>query len=210
MRIVITIMLALTMVISLGAFKLISHTPPIVATAVIAEKPGKIVGGQIATLLPADLTERQSYLLTTAYATAKAEGFRNPEVIQSILLQETHAGGLKVYKVANPGPQAYFGVGQIKLAAARDVLSRYPDLYQKFGFHTRTDDEIKANLILNDEFNITIMTKYVKMLQTQYGYTGRQLVNAYNRGPGGVHAVDDNFHYAVGAERKLAQYKGRL
>lgn len=212
MKIVITAMTALALVTCTAAFSLYEQAPKSIGTAVIAEKPGKQVGGGTAVLLPESLTNRQSYLLKTAYATAKSEGFANPEVIQSILLQETHAGGLKVYKVANPGPQAYYGVGQIKLAAARDVMSRYPDLYEKFGFHTKTDDEIKANLILNDEYNIVVMTKYVKLLQNQYGFSGRQLVNAYNRGPGGVQTVGSDFHYAVGAEQKLAKYKqvGRL
>jgi hypothetical protein len=32
-------------------------------------------------------------------------------------------------------------------------------------------------------------------------------MNAYNRGPGGVKGVDADFHYAKGAEAKLAAYR---
>ena len=181
--------------------------PTAVGTAVIGEKPGKTMGNQVAQLLPESLSAKQARLLAKVYAFAKKEGFKNPEIMQSIILQETMAGGMKSYKVANPGPEAYFGIGQLKNKAARDVLRKYPELYVKYDFHTRSDDEIKANLILNDDFNLEVSTKYVKILQDTYGFTGRKLINAYNRGPGGVQSVDDNFHYAVGAEAKLKRYK---
>lgn len=182
--------------------------PQPVATVVVGEKPEKTIGGQAVLVLPKHLTERQHRLLNLAYELGKKHGFKNPEIVQAVLLQETHAGGLSSYRVANPGPQAYFGPMQIKLAAAKDVLKRWPNLFTTYGFHTRSDDEIKANLILNDRFNLEVGTKYLKVLQTEYGFTGRALMNAYNRGPGGVHAVDnETFHYAVGAERKLASIK---
>ena len=191
-----------------GAYELYQLVPQPIATAVIGEKQDKILGGSAATLLPANLTTKQSRLLNLAYTVAKEEGIKHPEIIQSILLQETGAGGMKAYKVANPGPDAYFGPMQIKLGATRDVLSQHPTLWTRYDFHTRTDDEVKANLILNEEFNMRVAVKYVKLLQAQYGFTGRELVNAYNRGPGGVKAVDADYHYAVGAESKLAAWKG--
>ena len=191
-----------------GAYQLYQLVPVPIATAVIAEKPGKTMGGgsQAAMLLPAHLSDKQSQLLNLAHKFAKAEGLQ-PELVQSVLLQETNAGGLKVYKVANPGPEAYFGPMQIKLGATKDVLKQSPSLFDKYGFHTRTDDEIKANLILNESFNMEVGTKYLRMLKAQYGFSGRQLMNAYNRGPGGVQAVDDTFHYALGGEAKLAAWK---
>jgi hypothetical protein len=209
MKKVIAVMVLFAAGVISGAYELYQLLPAPAPTAVIAEKPGKTMGGQAATLLPTTLTSKQSALLNMAYSLAKAEGFKNPEVVQSVLLQETHAGGLKSYKVANPGPEAYFGPMQIKLAATKDVLARYPGLWAKYDFHTRTDDEIKANLILNEKFNLEVGTKYLRMLQVQYGFHGRELVNAYNRGPGGVKAVDDTFHYALGAEAKLAAWKRR-
>ncbi len=205
------VILALSLITALvltSAASLFSMVPSGISTAVIAEKTedGK-KGGQAATLLPANISAEQGHLLSMAYAIGKADGHKNPEIVQSIILQETLAGGMKVFRVANPGPEAYFGVGQIKLAAAKDVLAKWPSLFSRYAIATKTDDEIKANLILNDKFNIEVTSKYLLILQKQYGYSGRELVNAYNRGPAGVKLVDNDFHYAVSAEAKLASYK---
>lgn len=184
---------------------------PVVETitpALQAPQPEKPLVNHVALAQAEKVEAKQKRLLKIAYNMAKQEGFKNPEIVQSILLQETHAGGMKSYKVANPGPEAYFGPMQLKLNAARDVLARFPHLYEKYDFHTTTDDEVKANLILNEHFNIEVATKYIRLLQTLYGYTGRELVNAFNRGPTGVKKIDSRkFHYAVGAEQKLAAMK---
>lgn len=208
MHSVFSVLALVVLLILAGAYTVFQRVPEPVATSVIGEKPGKVVGGQVAKVLPAGLSEKQHRLLNMAYELGRQHGFKNPEIVQAVLLQETHAGGLNSYRVANPGPEAYFGPMQIKLAAAKDVLRRWPSLFTAYGFHTRTDDEIKANLILNERFNLEVGTKYLKLLSTEYGFTGRALMNAYNRGPGGVQAVDSStFHYAVGAERKLANLK---
>lgn len=206
MKKVIAAMTLITAAAIYGAASLLQFIPSTISTAVIAERNSKSVGGGIAVLLPKNLSEKQHQLLNLAYKIAKEEGIQ-PEIVQGILLQETLAGGLKSYKVANPGPEAYFGPMQIKLAATRDVLNRHPQLYSKYDFHTRSDDEVKANLILNEEFNLRVGTKYLVLLQKQYGFTGLKLANAYNRGPGGVHGVDDSFHYALGAQAKLSKFK---
>lgn len=182
--------------------------PKPVATVVLAEKPGHIVGGQAAVLVPADLTTSQHLVLNKAYEIAKADGHKNPELVQGILLQESHAGGLKSYKVAGNKGDEYYGLGQLKLSAARDVMASWPALWEKYKFQTKTDDELKANLILNPVFNIELTSKYLRLLQTRYGLSGRELVNAYNRGPTGVKLIDSSeFHYARGVEAKLVAYK---
>lgn len=201
-----------------GAYDLYQHFMPTpIATAVVAEKPEKAVGGQrenkiggqAAFLVPENLNNKQAKLLEIAATIAKEEGI-SPAVAQGVLLQETNAGGVAKYKVANEGPEAYFGPMQIKLAATKDVLRQSPYLYAKYAFHTKSDDEIKANLILNEEFNVRIGVKYLRMLKESYKFSGRELMNAYNRGPGGVKSVDnDTFHYAIGAEKKLASWKDR-
>jgi len=187
--------------------KLIQLEPEPRGNVVIAEKSDVIKGGQMAVVVPANLSNTQHQLLNDAYKIAREDGHKNPELVQGVILQETRAGAMSVYKVAgNPG-DLYYGIGQIKIGAARDVMSAFPKLWAKYKFHTRTDDELKANLILNQLFNIEITSKYLKLLQTRYGYSGRELVNAYNRGPTGVKAVDNQFHYARGAESKLAAFK---
>lgn len=208
MKKVIFFLFVLVIAVLAAGYQLYERYPKPVPTAVIGEKPEKVLGGQAIMALPANLSEKQHRLLNLAYEMGRKNGLKNPEVVQAILLQETLAGGLDKYRVANPGPEAYFGPMQIKLAAARDVLNRWPALYSEYGFHTRTDDEVKANLILNERFNIEVGTKYLVILKQVYGLSGRTLMNAYNRGPGGVKGVDDDFHYAVGAEKKLARVRG--
>jgi hypothetical protein len=193
-----------------GAAELFQLVPHTTGTAVIAEKTeGGKVGGQAATLLPTSMTPEQGKLMNVAYTIAKADGHKNPEIVQSVLLQESGGGTAPNMRVANPGPEAYFGPMQLKLVAAKTVLSRWPALFTKYHFQTRTDDEIKANLILNDEFNIAVGSKYLLILQREYGFSGRELLNAYNRGPAGVREVGSDYHYARGAEAKLAAYKQR-
>ena len=210
MRSVISVLALVAAAAAASTYVVFGHLPQPVATSVIGEKATHISGNQAATVLPADLSTKQHRLLNMAYDMGKQSGFKNPEIVQAVLLQETHAGGMESYRVANPGPNAYFGPMQLKLTAAKDVLARWPHLYEKYGFHTKTDDEIKANLILNERFNVEVGTRYLRLLQTQYGLTGRALMNAYNRGPGGVIGVDHGeFHYAIGAERKLASLKQR-
>jgi len=211
MKKVIVILSLITTTAIFGAAELFNLMPTSTGTAVISEKsPLGRAGGRVATLLPATMSTEQGRLMAKAYEIAKADGHKHPELLQSILLQETLAGGLKSYRVANPGPEAYFGPMQIKLAAAKDVLAKWPGLFVKYALHTKTDDEIKANLILNDGFNIAIASKYLLILERQYGYKGRELVNAYNRGPGGVKSVGPDFHYARGAEAKLAAYRSKI
>lgn len=206
-QVIIGISIFAAALVSGGTYFYKGVVPAPVPTAVIGEKPDRVIGNQFAVSIPQDLSANQTKLLKIAYKIAKEDGHKNPEIVQAILLQETRAGSMKNFRVVNPGKDAYFGLLQIKVSAARDVLSRHPSLWTKYNFHTTTDDEIKANLILNDYFNLEVGSKYLLLLKRQYGFSGRKLLNAYNRGPGGVANVDDNFHYAIGAEKKLAQYK---
>jgi hypothetical protein len=191
-----------------GLYKLEVINPAPRSNVVLAEKPDGQIGGQVAVVVPDDLTDDQHQILSVAYKIAKQDGHKNPELVQSMLLQETHAGGLTKFKVAGNKGDEYYGIAQIKLGAAKDILALYPDLWKRYEFHTRTDDEVKANLILNPKFNIEIASKYLKLLQERYGFRGRELLNAYNRGPSGVKAVNSaTFHYAREAEQKLASWK---
>jgi soluble lytic murein transglycosylase-like protein len=198
------VVLALVVTAVVQAYGLL---PQPTANVVLAEKSSVILGGQAAVVVPGDLSTSQHQILNKAYAQAKADGHKDPALVQGVLLQETHAGGMNSYKVAGNKGDEYFGLGQLKLAAARDVMASWPALWAKYAFHTRTDDELKANLILNQAFNIEMTSKYLKLLQTRYGLQGRELVNAYNRGPGGVKEVGNDFHYAIGVESKLAEAK---
>lgn len=192
-----------------GAVSSYYTNKPALGTAVIAPKTEKAMGGSdVAILVPNNLTSRQNKLLNLAYKKAKEDGHKNPEVLQGIILQESKAGAHSSYKVAGQefglsANQRYYGIGQIKLSAAKDVLTRFPELYTKYKFQTKTDEEIIANLILNEEFNIEIASKYLIILKS-YGYSStKQLANAYNQGPGGGKNVGENFHYGNGVEKQI-------
>lgn len=179
----------------------------ILAAATFSQRlqPASATSAEAAPIVEEPQPPKKEELLDIALELGKAHGFKEPRIVQAVLLQETRAGTASNYRVVNPGPNACFGPMQIKLAAAKEVLSRWPSLFNSYEFHTRTDDEIKANLILNERFNIEIATKYLLLLKQRYGYSGRQLLNAYNRGPGGVKQVGHDFYYAVEAEKKLKQ-----
>lgn len=199
---------ALAVVLSLvtaAVLKLDFLMPEPTANVVLAEKSNVILGGQAAVVVPGDLSTAQHMILNKAYEQAKADGHKNPELVQGVLLQESKAGGMASYKVAGNKGDEYFGLGQLKLSAVRDVMLKWPALWAKYKFQTHTDDELKANLILNHAFNIECTSKYLRLLQLTYGFQGRELVNAYNRGPGGVKSINNaDFHYAIGVEQKLA------
>lgn len=151
------------------------------------------------------LSVKQTYILTFAYFTAKKDRAR-PEILQGILWQESKAGEYKGYKVAGQeyglGPmQRYYGVAQIKLGAARDVLKKYPNEFQKF----ETDEELIANLILNDEFNVKIASKYLQIIAKSGVTVSRnQQIASYNRGVTGATKVNvDSFHYTVGVNTHI-------
>lgn len=152
--------------------------------------------------------EKPMGLMQAAYNTAKADGHKDPGLVQAVLLQESMAGTIKHHRVVTPNKhQAYFGAMQIKLVAAKEVLLRWPAMFEMYSFDTRTDDEIKARLIVDDKFNIAVASKYLIILRDTYGYTGAMLLNAYNRGPFGAKRVDSTFHYGVSAQKKLEAWK---
>ncbi len=159
------------------------------------------IGGGMTVNLPPQPTSRQARMLSLAYEIAKKDGHQHPQLLQGIILQESKAGGMARYRVAGQefglGPnQRYYGVGQIKLAAARDVLVRYPEMWEEFDFHTSTDEEVIAKLIENDAFNISVASKYLLILRG-YGFTTPQeLAIAYNRGPSGAKNAGPSTDYS--------------
>jgi hypothetical protein len=140
--------------------------------------------------IPATPSRHQHELLDIAYHVARQEGLDYPGLLQGIIMQESQAGADPAYKVAGPpGRDRYYGVGQIKVDAARDVLRRYPDLWTRFRFQTHTDEEVVARLIEDDVFNITVACKYLLILRASGYRTPGQLAVAYNKGPGAASGV---------------------
>ena len=206
-----------SLTISASAIAMIAITSNTTPTSVIsiASETGK-VGGGFSIKLPEHLSPHQAQLLTMAYEIAKEDGHKQPQLLQGILLQETKAGAMNTYKVAGQEyglktNERYYGIFQIKLAAAKEVLSKYPVVWKEFHFQTHTDEEIIAKLIENEKFSTSIASKYLLILK-QYGYnTIEQLSAAYNQGAGGAKKVDPHtFHYSVGVMKNIQMLKSKV
>ena len=191
---------------TLSAQPSINVTP----TAVISVAPENgTKGGGFAMNLPKHITTRQAEILNMAYTIAKKDGHKQPQILQGIVMQESQAGQLQKYKVAGQEfglktNTRYYGVAQIKLDAARDVLAAYPQLSKQYNFQTNTDEEVIAKLIENDQFNLAVASKYLLILK-RYGFdTIKELALAYNQGPGGAKLKDaDTFHYSNGVMKYI-------
>jgi hypothetical protein len=151
-------------------------------TAVIAAKTTIKGGDKNVLVLPSNITAKQGELLTYAYRVAKADGHKYPERYQGLIYLESKAGGMKGYEVAGQEfglrpMERYYGVTQMKLAAAKDVLKKYPVLGA-----FRTDEEIIAKLITDDKWALKMGSKYFMM-------NGENPV-AYNKGLAGSRGVD--------------------
>lgn len=175
-----------------------------VPTASISKPPERSVAARIGEGL--GLTPRQIELLGFAKQVAIEDGHQKPQYFLGILMQESKLGGIKEHRVAGlenrPGNR-YFGIAQIKLKAAIAVMRKWPEMW---GFlDTKTEEELQARLILDDEFNIRVASKYALLM----GINERpnRAIAAYNRGPGGVEKITDpkTFPYTVKVKEHAKQ-----
>ncbi len=192
MRITLSI-LAVLSVMSVGVLgNFYQATMPRVGTTVVSTQMENQIGGNAITFkIPDNLTEKQYNLLNLAYDMGKSAGLTDPKLVQGILFQESRAGAIGSYKVAGhelglKANERYYGVGQIKLQTAKHVLGKFSQLYEKYDFHTRTDEEIIANLIMNDEFNLDIASRYLKIISAEYCKDPSCIIASYNKGPTGA------------------------
>jgi hypothetical protein len=168
---------------------------------------GKNGNKPLTVVIPNNLNTKQQKLLNFAYDVAKQDGYKHPAYLQGILMQETRACSIKHYRVSgltNKVGDRYFGAMQIKLAAAKAVLRTYPEMWKHM--ESRTDEEIQARLILDDEFNIMIGSKYLLMMGINKDPS--RAITAYNRGPGGVDYVNvATFEYTKNVKNFSAKMK---
>ena len=148
------------------------------------------------------LTPEQIDLLGMAYAIGYRDGGEShARLVQAVLLQETIAGLLgRLGHLSAPLGKRSYGVMQVKVVAAHDVLRRHPDL-GKFN----TDDQLITRLITDDEFNIRVASAYLKFLRKNKGSDQQALV-AYNIGLNAARRVMDpaDFKYVQKVERYMA------
>ncbi len=148
------------------------------------------------------LTGEQLDLLSLTFKIGYEDGREShAKFLQAVLMQETIAGQLgRLGHMSAPLGKRSYGVMQVKVSAARDVLRHKP----KFG-HFRTDEQLIARLISDDEFNIRIASAYLKYLRKRFDSDYQALV-AYNVGPNAAKRVVDpsKFRYVRRVERYLA------
>jgi hypothetical protein len=124
------------------------------------------------------LTREQIKLLNLAHHIGMEEsGEGQAEMLQAILMQESHAGnyGRIGDTHADVGKRSY-GVMQVKLITAYDVLKQYPEMG-----HFKTEEGLIVKLITDDEFNIRIASKHLTMLRKRTKRDA-QAIMAYNTG----------------------------
>jgi hypothetical protein len=134
--------------------------------------------------------EPKDTLTEYALAVAKADGHKQPALVVGVLKVESDVGTASNYRVVKQGTSTFYGAGQLSLAAAKAVMKRFPDLWNDF--NTRTDEELKARLILDDRFNVKVTSKY--LLISGVNKDARKGVAAYNVGLGGVELINPLTH----------------
>lgn len=127
-----------------------------------------------------------SSLATYAYQVAMSDGHKHPKLLVGVIKVESDAGRHSSYRVVKSGSSTFYGVGQLTLQAAKEVMRRFPDMWAIFS--TRTDDELKARLILDDKFNVQVTSKYLLLMGVNKN--PEKGVAAYNVGLGGVEQID--------------------
>jgi len=156
--------------------------------------------------LPDTLTKKQYEMLNFAYDVAKSDGYKEPKYLQGIIMQESKAGSMNSFRVAgltNAIGNRYFGIGQIKLAAAKAVMSRFPEMWKHLD--TKTDEELQARLIVDDQFNVRVASKYALIMGINENPT--RALTAYNVGPGSVQTVNTSTHAYT---QKVKAYSSQL
>lgn len=129
-----------------------------------------------------------------ALQTAIADGHKDPRLLVGIIKIESDAGNGQGYRVVKQGSgkqaSTFYGASQLTLGAAKEVMSKFPELWA--GFNTKTDEELKAKLILDDQFNVRVASKYLLIMGVNRNPD--KGVAAYNLGLGAVELVDYHTH----------------
>ncbi len=124
------------------------------------------------------LTAEQMYIMKTAFDIAYRDGgLQHAKLIQGMLLQESLAGLLgRIGHMSAPVGKRSYGVMQVKVTAAKDVLGRHASLGE-----FSSDEELITHLIVDDAFNIRVASKHFLFLRAKTKTDDHALL-AYNIG----------------------------
>lgn len=146
------------------------------------------------------LTPAQAELLDLAYRTGYADGGRQQALLlQAILMYETRAGASsRIGDTHSPVGKRSYGIMQIKLITAFDVLKRHRQLGQ-----FATEEALIIRLVTDDRFNLQVASRHLLWLRKQSDFTA-QAVMAYNTGLSKAkqHWYPQKFSYV----RQIQQY----
>ena len=149
------------------------------------------------------LTPEQIQLLSMSYDIGYRDGGEShAKLVQAVLLQETIAGQIsRIGHLSAPVGKRSYGVMQMKVTAARDVLQRHPE-FGKFD----TDEELITRLVADDALNISMASKFLKFMRSKTLNDQKALV-AYNIGLRASRTVDDasDFRYVKNVDEYLDQ-----
>lgn len=150
-------------------------------------------------------TPPQQSLLDFAFDVAKADGFKKPQWLPGIIWQESKAGtGLNWRVTGDREKHPNLGVAQVTFQTAKAAVLKYPTLWTYL--NTKTDEELKARLIVDDKFNVRVASKIVLMAginKDEY-----KAITVYNRGIGGAQAIENPAEF--GYTRAVASHAERF
>jgi len=187
--------------IILSIFSILPIKPLLANTKAVVQKPTKKF---LNPLTRKWMTREQVRLLNIAHTIGMDDGSEeHANLLQAILMQETHAGYYgRIGDTDAPVGKRSYGVMQVKLITAWDVLKNNPEMGQ-----FNTDEELLIRLMTDDHFNISIASKHLVALRNS---TRRyaQAVMAYNTGLSKAkrHWYPEKFRYV----KKISRYINKV
>lgn len=135
-------------------------------------------------------SDRQIFIMKSAYQIAKEDGHEDPSILQGIVMTESTAGAASS-KIHNGS----VGVSQILVGTAKYVLRAFPNLAEEYFPNGFTKQQLVNKLTHDDIFNLRIASAYLKLMKRENHLRGDKLIAAYNRGPGAVPSDPSQFGY---------------
>lgn len=125
-----------------------------------------------------------------AYQTAISDGHHNPKYVVGVLNVESKLGEHDNFRVVKHLSSTFYGAGQLTIGAAKAVMQRFPKMWESLD--TKTEEELKAKLILDDKFNVQVTSKYLLMMGVNQNLD--RGIAAYNVGIGAVKTINPSAH----------------